>query len=80
MKRYFVLIILLSLYSCSPVRVKYIKEPVFIKCKVPSIPKAIECRPSDNATYPQKLKCILNNYLKLKKENEMLRRSIETCK
>jgi len=72
---------LLFLCSCSLIspKVQYVEKPVYIKCKIPEVPKA-ELEPFvENATYPEKLKVILNNYLKLEKENEMLREAIKTC-
>ena len=33
----------------------------------------------DNATYPEKLQVILNNYFKLEKEVELLREAIKAC-
>lgn len=60
--------------------IKTVEKPLFIKCRVPEIPKAeLESLP-ENATYPEKLKIILNNYLKLERENKMLREVIEACR
>ena len=60
--------------------VKYIEKPVYIKCEIPEVPRAELQTIPENATYPEKLQCILNNYLKLQKENKMLREAIEVCK
>jgi len=59
--------------------VKYIEKPVYIKCEIPEVPKANLKTIPENATYPEKLQIILNNYLKLEKENEMLREAIKVC-
>jgi len=66
-------------FSQSP-RVQYVEKPIFIKCKIPDIPKASLEEIPDNATYPEKLKIILNNYFELKKENELLREAIKLCR
>ena len=59
--------------------VKYIEKPVYIKCEIPEVPKANLKTIPENGTYPEKLQVILNNYLKLEKENEMLREAIKMC-
>ncbi len=72
--------LLLSVLSGCGGAVRTIEKPYFIKCKIPEVPKA-ELEPlNENATYPEKLRVILNNYLKLKRENKMLMEVIEACK
>jgi len=81
MKRIIFLFPLLLLSACGLMKpeVKYIEKPVYIKCKIPEVPKAdLEPIP-DNATYPEKLQVILNNYFKLEKEVELLREAIKAC-
>jgi len=63
---------------CKP-QVRYMEKAVFVKCKIPDVPKA-DLKPiPSNATYPKKLEIILNNYLKLEKENKLLREAIKVC-
>ena len=72
-------LLLLSACGLMNPEVKYIEKPVYIKCKIPEVPKAdLEPIP-DNAAYPEKLQVILNNYFKLEKEVELLREAIKTC-
>ncbi len=83
MKRLLILVLGAFLLSsctlfCKP-EVRYIEKPVFIKCKIPEVPEADLQLFPENATYPQKLEIILNNYLKLQKENKMLREAIKVC-
>jgi len=82
MKRFYILLIIaLLLCSCSFCKpeVRYIEKPVYIKCKIPEVPSA-DIQPIPlNATYPQKLQVILNNYFKLQKENKLLREAIKVC-
>jgi len=55
-------------------------EPTLIKCQIPDIPQA-DLKPiNDTASYPEKLQIILNNYLLLQRENELLRKAIEVCR
>lgn len=81
MKIVFVFVISLLLFSCThKPKVEYIEKPVFIKCQIPDIPKA-ELEPiPDNVEYSKKLEVILNNCLKVKQENELLREALELCK
>jgi len=65
------------LYSCT--RVKYIEKPIYIKCKIPEIPTTCLNNVPKNASYSKKLQIILNNCLKLEKENKLLREAIKTC-
>ncbi len=60
-------------------KVKYIDRYVYIKCRIPYVPKANLELIDENSTYPEKLRVILNNYLKLQRENELLREAIKTC-
>jgi len=81
-KKVFIPFLILFLSACSPFSkpaVRYIEKPIFIKCKVPEVPRVELQTIPENATYPEKLKCILNNYLKLQKENQMLREAIKVC-
>jgi len=75
------LLLILFLVGCSFTKpqIEYIEKPVYIKCEIPEVPKANLQPIPENATYPKKLQIILNNYLKLEKENEMLREAIKVC-
>ena len=71
---------LLSACATTQPEVKYIEKPVYIKCEIPEVPRANLKHIPENGTYPEKLQCILNNYLELEKENKLLREAIEVCK
>ena len=79
--RFLFLILILFLVGCGLVRprVEYIEKPVYVKCKIPEVPRANLQPIPENGTYPEKLQVILNNYLKLEKEIEMLREAIKVC-
>ena len=79
MKILIVTIAILFLTSCATTGVVH-TEPTLIKCQIPDIPKA-ELKPiNDNTSYPEKLQIILNNYLLLQRENELLRKAIDVCR
>ena len=79
--RFLFLILILFLVGCGLVRprVEYIEKPVYVKCKIPEVPRADLQPIPEYGTYPEKLQVILNNYLKLEKEVEMLREAIKVC-
>jgi len=56
-----------------------VEKPVYLKCQIPEIPPADLEKVPENATYPEKLKIILNNCLKIQRENQLLREAIKTC-
>jgi len=68
------------LFGCGGANIQTVEKPVFIKCRVPEVPRAELENISENATYPEKLRVILNNYLKIERENKLLREAIEVCK
>ena len=71
--------LLMLLTSCATAPPQ-LKEPVFIKCQIPEVPKS-ELYPLDTTkSYPEKLKAILNNYFLIEKENQLLREALEVCK
>ena len=82
MREVMLLIFLLLLTACSfsKPEIRYVEKPVYIKCKIPEVPRACLDPIPENATYPEKLQIILNNYFKLEKENKMLREAIEVCR
>lgn len=68
------------LFGCGGANIQTVEKPVFIKCRVPEVPRA-ELEPlNENASYVEKLRVILNNCLKIQKENKMLREALELCK
>lgn len=76
------IIISLVLFSsgCGSTQVQYVEKPVFMKCQVPEVSRAELQSIPENATYPEKLQIILNNCLKIQKENELLKSALEVCK
>ena len=81
MKKLVVLAGFIFLFSCTTKpQIQYIEKPIFLKCQIPDIPKT-ELEPiPENVEYSKKLEVILNNCLKIKQENELLREAIELCK
>lgn len=77
MKLYLSLASSALLFSCAT---KTVEKPVYIKCSIPDIPPSQLEKVPENASYPEKLRIILNNCLKIKQENEMLRKAMEVCK
>jgi len=74
-----IVIAILLLTGCASTKAIY-TEPTLLKCQIPDIPKA-DLKPiDDTAPYPEKLQVILNNYLLLQRENDLLRKAIEICK
>jgi len=69
----------LSLIGCAGRPVQVMEKPVMVRCKVPEVPRAELEKVPENATYPEKLRVILNNCLKVQKENELLREAIKVC-
>ncbi|RLG09322.1 hypothetical protein DRN73_10110 [Candidatus Pacearchaeota archaeon] len=81
MREVMLILSLLLFCACGFVKpkVQYIEKPVYIKCKIPEVPKANLKTIPENGTYPEKLQVILNNYFELEKENKMLREAIKVC-
>jgi hypothetical protein len=78
MKR--LLILLSSLVFGCATTPQVIEKEVFVKCPVPDVPKTERPVIKQNATYPEKLKSLLDYIFKLERENEVLRSILETCK
>ena len=67
------------LFACAP-KPKIIEKEVYVKCPVPEVPKTPKPTIQENATYPQKLKTLLDYLFELEKENEILREVLEQCR
>ena len=79
MKRLVLSIATISLFSCATAP-QIIEKEVFVKCPVPDIPKTKKPKVNPNASYPEKLKSLLDYLFELEKENELLRTALEMCK
>jgi len=79
MRRLFILASSLFLFSCAT-KPQIIEKEVFVRCPVSDIPKAERPTIKENATYPEKLKTLLDYMLRLERENELLRSVLDTCK
>lgn len=79
MKLYVILLSSFLFFSCATKTVT-VEKPVYIKCSIPEIPPAQLEKVPENASYPEKLQVILNNCLKIKQENELLRKAMEVCR
>jgi len=64
--------------GCAP-QTKYIEKPVIMKCQIPEIPEPDLDPVPEDASYPEKLKVILNNCLKINKHRELLKEAIKLC-
>ena len=81
MKLLSLLILSSFLFACSAVPApKVIEKEVYVRCPMPDVPKTPKPRVSDNATYPEKLKALLDYMFSLEKENEILREVLDTCR
>jgi len=76
--RWLVLLSLVVVTGCAP-QTRYVEKPVYLKCQVPEIPPAELTPIPESASYPEKLQIILNNCLKIKRENELLREALKLC-
>ncbi len=57
-----------------------IENEVFVRCPVPDIPKTERPTIKQDASYPEKLKTLLDYMFLLERENELLRSIIDTCR
>lgn len=64
--------------SCS--QVKYVEKPVYVKCKIPEVPKTQKPVLKGDMSLNVKLQYLLNYMFDLEKENELLRKAQEVCK
>ncbi len=79
MKRLLILVSSL-LFGCATAP-QIIENEVFVRCPVPDVPKTE--RPTtikQDATYPEKLKTLLDYMFLLERENELLRSIIDACR
>jgi hypothetical protein len=79
MKRLLILVSSLVLFGCATAP-QIIEKEVFVRCPVSNVPR--EERPiiKPDATYPEKLKTLLDYMFKLERENELLRSVLDTCR
>jgi len=81
MKLLILLILSSFLFACSATpATKVIEKEVFVRCPMPDVPKTPKPKVSENATYPEKLKALLDYLFGLEKENEMLREVLDACR
>ena len=81
MKRVSILALSLFLSSCATKpQVQVIEKEVIVKCPIPDIPKTERpvIKPEQPAT--EKLQSLLNYMFRLERENQLLRKVIDTCK
>ncbi len=57
-----------------------IENEVFVRCPVPDIPKTERPTIKQDASYPEKLKTLLDYMFQLERESELLRSIIDACK
>ncbi len=74
------LLIIPTLFILSCSQTKYIEKPIYLKCRIPDVPKTQKPLLKDDMSYPEKLKNILNYMFDLEKENDLLRKAQEVCK
>jgi hypothetical protein len=75
------LLILLSsfVFGCATAP-QVIEKEVFVRCPVPDVPKTERPAIKQDATYPEKLKTLLDYMFQLERENELLRTVLDVCK
>jgi hypothetical protein len=78
MKR--LLILLSSLVLGCATAPQVIEKEVFVRCPIPDIPRTERPAIKQDATYPEKLKTLLDYMFQLERENEILRSILDTCK
>ncbi len=78
MKRFLILASSL-VFSCATAP-QVIEKEVFVRCPVPDIPKTERPTIRQDASYPEKLKTLLDYMFQLERENELLRNIIDACK
>lgn len=79
MRRLLILASSLFLFSCATAP-QVIEKEVFVRCPIPDIPRTERPAIKQDATYPEKLKTLLDYMLQLERENEILRSILDTCK
>ncbi len=57
-----------------------IEKEVFVRCPIPDVPKTEKPTIKQDATYPEKLKTLLDYMFQLERENELLRSIIDACR
>ena len=79
MKLLILLIASSLLFACAG-KIQTIEKEVYVRCPIPEVPKTPKPKVSENATYPEKLKALLDYLFALERENEILREVIDTCR
>ncbi len=67
------------LFSCATAP-QIVENEVFVRCPVPDVPRAERPTIKQDATYPEKLKTLLDYMFQLERENELLRSIIDACR
>jgi hypothetical protein len=57
-----------------------VEKEVFVRCPVPDVPKTERPVIKRDATYPEKLKTLLDYMFVLERENEILRSVLDACR
>jgi hypothetical protein len=79
MKRLLILASSFTVFACAP-KPQIVEKEVFVRCPVPDVPKTERPVIKQDATYPEKLKTLLDYMFKLERENELLRSILDTCR
>jgi len=79
MKLLILLIASSFVFACAG-KVHVVEKEVYVRCPMPEVPKTPKPKVSENATYTEKLKALLDYLFRLEKENEILREVIDTCR
>ncbi|QWK19748.1 MAG: hypothetical protein KNN13_09800 [Hydrogenobacter thermophilus] len=68
------------LFSSCAEKVQYRNVYVPVKCQIPEIEEPQYIKPSENTSYPDLLKILLENYRMCRVYSEKLKQSMEVCK
>jgi len=81
MRRLIILASSLFMFGCATApQVQVVEKEVFVRCPVPEVPKTERPVIKRDATYPEKLKTLLDYLFQLERENEILRSVLDACK
>jgi len=79
MRRLLILATSSLLFGCATTP-QVIEKEVFVRCPVPDVPQTEKPTIKQDATYPEKLKTLLDYMFKLERENDLLRSVLDACK